>query len=113
MSQPTLSRREFLKIATQWAIGTSLAGVGGMAYAHGIEPEWVDVERVRVSLPRLSSAFHGYRVAQISDLHMGAWMDRSRLDDVVSLVNKQRPDLIAITGDFVTHDADIVADDLI
>jgi predicted MPP superfamily phosphohydrolase len=70
-----------------------------------IEPGWVDVTQVSLALPRLAPAFCGYRVVQLSDLHMGDWMNAARLDDVVRLVNKQSADLIAITGDFVTRRA--------
>jgi predicted MPP superfamily phosphohydrolase len=70
-----------------------------------IEPGWVDVTHVSLALPGLAPAFCGYRVVQLSDLHMGDWMNAARLDDVVRLVNKQSADLIAITGDFVTRRA--------
>ena len=52
-------------------------------------------------------------MAQISDIHMGDWMNAERLSDVVRAVNAQSPDLIAITGDFVTQDAGSHARDLI
>src|SRR5207247_4833522 len=51
--------------------------------------------------------------AQFSDIHMGGWMDRERLGDVVRTVNALKPDLIAITGDFVTHHAERSAQDLV
>lgn len=108
-----LTRREFLRTAASWALGASLAGLGGFGYARGLEPDWLEVRRVRLSLPRLDARFHGYRLAQISDLHLGDWLDRTQLEEVVALVNKQQPDLIAITGDFVTHHAESFATDLV
>ncbi|MBW3621845.1 MAG: metallophosphoesterase [Armatimonadetes bacterium] len=93
------TRRVFLKRAL--LSGASL-GVCSFAYAN-IEPEWVEVERVRIPLPRLSPEFHGYRIAQISDIHMDGWMDRERLSDIVERVNGLKPDLVAITGDFVSY----------
>ena len=97
-----MSRRAFLKLAMRGTLATAVAGVGGLEYVRAVEPAWVTVQPVRLTLPRLASAFHGYRIAQISDIHMGDWMTRERLATVTALVNAQQPDLIALTGDFVT-----------
>jgi predicted MPP superfamily phosphohydrolase len=113
MSRRTLSRRAFLKIALASTVQTTVAGVGVFAYAHDVEPGSIDVHPVALTLPRLAPAFDGYRVVQISDIHIGEWMTRSRLADVVSRVNRQQPDLVVITGDFVTAYPDYYADDLI
>ena len=109
MLEQPMSRRKFLKLA----LVAGMSGAFGAGYARTVEPAWVDVEQVRVTMRRLAPAFHGYRVAQISDLHMGDWMDRARLAEVVALVNRQEADLIAITGDFVTGLARRVAADLV
>lgn len=92
-------RREFLKRVTVWGAGL---GAGSFAWAN-IEPNWVEVERVRLSLPRLPEAFHGCRIAQVSDIHMDGWMTRDRLADIVERVNRLEPDLVALTGDFVSY----------
>jgi len=89
-----LSRRDFLKL-----IG--LAGFSGLVYGTQIEPGWLDVVEMPLVLPRLDAVFSGFRMVQISDIHMGGWMSRKRLAAIVDLVLDQEPDLIAITGDFV------------
>jgi predicted MPP superfamily phosphohydrolase len=104
-----LSRRGVLRAA----LGLGLAGAAGGGYALGLEPGWVEIRPVTLRLPRLDAAFHGYRIAQLSDLHLGDWLDRRRLIEIVGLTNRQRPDLIAITGDFVTRRPDLVASDLV
>lgn len=82
-------------------------GLGGIAYAHTVEPTWVDITFVQLALPRLTWEFHNYRIVQISDIHMdNDSMTPDRLTEVIGLVNQQQPDLIAITGDFVTADHD-------
>lgn len=75
-----------------------------MGYARGVEPGWVDLERVEVSIAGLARAFDGYRVVQISDVHADGWMTPERLSDAVRRVNGERPDLVAFTGDLVTAD---------
>lgn len=98
-----LSRRDFLKIAGCLSV-TSLALVGTGAASIGFlnEPDELEVTELTIKLPRLSSKFFGFRIAQISDIHMGSWMNGERLRKVVDLVKLQKPDLVAITGDFFT-----------
>jgi hypothetical protein len=52
-------------------------------------------------LQRFSSAFSGIRIAQISDIHMGGWMNAGRLQNVVDLIVAEKPDLLLHTGDFL------------
>lgn len=104
-----LTRRQFLRLA----FASSLLGMGSLAYAQRVEPDWIDVAVRYLRLPRLDPAFQGYRIVQLSDLHADAWMTPARLETIVALANAQRPDLIAITGDFVTHDPEIYAPSLI
>jgi len=106
MNQPKrqFSRRRFLKMVAVSTLGTLATGTGAIAYARDVEPGWVEVKPLWLHLPRLAREFNGYRVAQISDIHMDdAWMDEERLTAIVEQVNEQRPDLIVMTGDFVTH----------
>lgn len=59
------------------------------------------METVRLSLPRLPRAFSGLRAVQISDIHLGGWMNVDRLQQVVDRVRALNPDLLFITGDFL------------
>jgi uncharacterized protein len=71
-------------------------------YAHKIEPNWLDVKQIRIDLPNLDPAFVGYRIVQLTDLHVGDGIDRSQLKRIVEVVNAQQPDLIVLTGDYVS-----------
>jgi predicted MPP superfamily phosphohydrolase len=107
------SRRELLRHAARLTIVAGVVGVAGAEYAFDVEPSWVEVVPVTVRMPRLAPAFSGYRIAQISDLHLGDWLTRDQLAAVVQLVNAQQADLIAVTGDFITRHAPLFAHDLI
>jgi predicted MPP superfamily phosphohydrolase len=63
-------------------------------------------------LPRLPAEFDGYRIVQVSDIHIGDWMNADRLVQVVHQVNAQSADLIAITGDFISRRPGAHAHDL-
>jgi hypothetical protein len=69
-------------------------------------PGMIDVHEFEVPLRRLPAAFDGYRIVHLSDIHMGTWMNQARLEGVVELVRAQKPDLVAITGDFVSYTLD-------
>lgn len=95
------TRRGFLKLLGAAALDFFLLAIGGAGYGFLIEPNRFSVETVRLKLPRLSPRFSGFRVAQISDIHMGGWMSPQRLRQVADLVIAQKPDVLLITGDFL------------
>ncbi|OGO63846.1 MAG: hypothetical protein A2Z45_01705 [Chloroflexi bacterium RBG_19FT_COMBO_55_16] len=73
----------------------------------------IEISDVHLHLPRLAPEFEGYRLVQISDIHLGTWMNKASLDIVVDKVNQLTPDLVAITGDFVSFAVEDFANDLI
>lgn len=77
-----------------------------VAYVRKVEPIWIEVVHVPLTLPHLSPALEGYRIVQITDIHSDGWMDADRIAHITQKVNAQKPDLITLTGDFVTKDAD-------
>ena len=72
-----------------------------LGYSDFGEPGAFAVETVHLTLKRLPRVFSGFRIAQISDLHMGGWLNAQRLQHVVDLVLAQKPDVLVITGDFL------------
>ncbi|ABZ83024.1 metallophosphoesterase [Heliomicrobium modesticaldum Ice1] len=54
-----------------------------------------------VTIPGLSPHLDGLRLVQISDVHLGTFFPLDRLDDALELVEKQKPDILTITGDYV------------
>ncbi len=91
----SLDRRTFLK--------TGVLAAGGLAvYAGEIERHWIDVHHVTVRLPNLPEAFRGFRIAHLADFHYGEYTEPTFLRSAVRAVNALRPDLIALTGDFVS-----------
>ncbi len=79
-------------------------------YAHKIEPNWLEVNQISITLPNLDRAFTGYRIVQLTDLHVGDGIDRAQLAKIVAVVNAQDPDLVVLTGDYVTRNPDLQAE---
>jgi uncharacterized protein len=91
-----VTRRQFFK--------TAVCGVGGLAvYAGEIERHWLETSRYEVAIPGLAPEFDGYRVVQLSDIHMDEFTEPFFVRDAVNHINQLAPDAIFITGDFVTH----------
>lgn len=93
------SRRVFL--ARTGAI-TTLASTGVIG-AYGLRAGLGDIETVEVPvrLSRLPQQLSGFRIAQLSDVHIGDILGQRFLRGVVEQTNRTKPDLIAITGDLV------------
>jgi hypothetical protein len=90
------------------AAGVQLVVVagGGLAYAWRVEPDWLRVEQLDIPITGLPAGLEGVRIAQISDLHAGPDLPPERLNGAVQTVAAMEPDLLVITGDWVTYDAD-------
>jgi len=90
-----------LKLSGFYVLAGLMTATGGLGYVTQVEPAWLETVRLRVRLRRLPAAFSGLRVVQISDIHIGGWMNRQRLDEVVQAILAEAPDVVAITGDFL------------
>jgi len=95
------SRRDFLKLFKAAALEFGFLGIGGGVYGYFVEPNRLKVESVTLKLGRLAPAFHGTKLAQISDIHMGGWMNPERLQRVADAVLAQQPDILLLTGDYL------------
>jgi hypothetical protein len=82
--------------------GLFLSGLLGMGYAVAIEPHWLQIERVEVTLSRLPAEFTGYRIVQLSDLHLYRYNSPDKIRRAVDLALGLNPDLIVLTGDYVS-----------
>lgn len=94
-SKLSISRRNFL------AAGACAAG-GLALYSGEIARHRIDVSPSDVFLAGLPPAFEGFRIAQISDIHMDEFTEPFYVREVVHRVNSLNPDAVVITGDFVT-----------
>ncbi len=59
------------------------------------------VRRLEVTLRKWPQGFDGFRIVQISDVHIGPLLDRRFSERLVAEVNALAPDLVAVTGDLV------------
>jgi uncharacterized protein len=63
----------------------------------------IDITDQRIWLNGLPEAFRGFRILQLSDIHHSRFFPLDRVARMVELSNRLQPDLVALTGDFVTY----------
>ncbi|MDE6297198.1 MAG: metallophosphoesterase [Muribaculaceae bacterium] len=64
----------------------------------------IEVNQVTVSSAKLPASFSGYKIVQLSDIHVGTWGDNTGfVEELVEEVNSLKPDLIVFTGDIVNR----------
>lgn len=62
-----------------------------------------EVTEHRMDLENLPDAFRGFRIVHLTDIHYGLYFPAEALASLVEMTNELEPDLVAITGDFVTR----------
>ncbi|MEU6911936.1 metallophosphoesterase [Streptomyces olindensis] len=93
------SRRLFVSRVVGGA--AAAAAVGTVGYGTYGVLRGPKVKRVTVPLAKLPRAAHGYRIAVVSDVHLGPVLGRGFAQKVVDTINATQPDLIAVVGDLV------------
>ncbi len=73
-----------------------------------IEPHQVEITHQRIAIEKLPSEFHGFRIVQISDIHHSPFLDEERINDAVRMANDLLPELIVLTGDYISHSRDYI-----
>jgi predicted MPP superfamily phosphohydrolase len=84
------------------AAGLALAGVGFAWHSIVVAPRSLRLHHRDVFVPRLPAAFDGYRIAHLSDLHLGALTSGAKHVRTAAAV--LQPDLCVVTGDLIDRD---------
>ena len=105
-----LAGRRFFRLSPKPFVGVGLllAGLNAAMIVYGcfIGRSRLETKEVTFASTQLPSAFDGYRIVQLSDLHIGSWVGQEQtIRTLVEQVNALNPDLIVFTGDLVNHRA--------
>jgi predicted MPP superfamily phosphohydrolase len=95
VGQTLLTRRNFVRLAAGSAAGLAF-------YAGEISRHELEVVDLTIRLPRLPDVFAGMKIVQISDFHFEEYTEAVFVERVVRKVNEVAPDLVVLTGDFVS-----------
>jgi uncharacterized protein len=91
------TRRKFLYSGAAVVAGAAFLGMDGLSESY--QPHIV---RIEIPLARLPPVFDGFTIAQLSDFHYEERFSAVPIRKSVEIVNRLAPDLIVLTGDFVT-----------
>ena len=94
-------RRRFLK---ETAIALSAAPFVAGAYGLFYGRLNLETTHQQIKLRRLPKTFDGFRIVQLSDLHISSFMSAEEIRKYVAIANQLKGDLVVLTGDFVTDD---------
>jgi predicted MPP superfamily phosphohydrolase len=90
------SRRAFI-------LGSGVTAAGLTLYSGEIARHLIEKVETTIRIANLPNEFHGFRIVQISDIHLDEFTEPLFLEHVVNRINALRPDLVLVTGDFVTR----------
>ena len=96
-------RRRLLKSGLIGAVAIPAVGALAALDALWIEPYWVEVVRDDLPVDDLGDAFVGRTIAHVTDLHCSRVVPADYLKDCVARVNGLRPDVVVLTGDYITY----------
>lgn len=99
----TRHRRSVSQSATPLrTLASNLAQAARTALA---EPFMLAVERRAIGLRRLPQELDGLRLVQLSDIHHSNFTGSSQIERAIETANSLEPDIIALTGDYVSHES--------
>jgi len=97
-----MNRRAFLK---QSMLLSALSGLALGTYGSSITNNDLQKDELEVLIKELPPLFQDYRIAFLSDIHLGSWVSNDLVAQSVSLINASKPDLILLGGDYLwIHD---------
>ena len=106
-TEGNLTRKKFLYRSALMVTSVPLAIKGFSIINQAYD---FQIRRERIKLPNLPKAFHGIRIAQISDIHSGSFNNKTAVAGGVDLLMQERPDIAFFTGDLVNRQSTEIKD---
>lgn len=80
-----------------------------MLQAAMLEPRQIEITHQPIKLPNLAKSFHGFRIVQLSDIHHSPFLSEAEITTAAHRANELQPDMIALTGDYISHSKEYIA----
>lgn len=89
---------------TAIGLGIALLAMAYLIFGATEGKRYFQVKETTIESKDVPQAFDGYRIVQLSDMHVGSWNgDTQAMEKAVSMINDLQPDLIVFTGDLVNN----------
>ena len=73
------------------------------------EANTLTLERIEITLDRLPKKLDGLKCVHLSDIHHSPLTDLKHIERAVKFANRLKPDIVLLTGDYVSHESDYIA----
>ena len=107
--KPKLSERITSYVASDKPLRELAGNISKVAKTAIDEANTLTVEEVTITLDRFPLKLDGLRVVHLSDTHHSPFTDLEHISRAVDISNKLEPDIVFLTGDYVSHNADYIA----
>jgi uncharacterized protein len=103
-----LEVKPVLKVPPEFKLGIAFGSIILLAFLYGSIWGRSDFRTRHVELysAGLPAAFEGFRIGQVSDIHLGSWWDPGDVRKGLNILAGQRPDMIVMTGDLINVNPD-------
>lgn len=99
VSGDSINRKEFLLGFLKPAVGLTAISLTGYGFYRALHK--VEIKNIAIPIPDLHPELVGFKIVQISDIHIGPTIKKDFLESIVRRINELNPDFVAITGDLV------------
>lgn len=113
---PTMAAVAFFRRNWVRVMGAAVSAVAVVIFVYGMAVTRTDYEvrRVVIESEKVPESFDGYKIVQISDMHVGNMVCQQReLNEIISICNGLEADAIAFTGDLVDIRYSELSDDVL
>jgi len=107
--KPKLSERISSYVGSDKPLRELAGNLSKMAKTAIDEANSLTVEEVTIELERLPAKLDGLRAIHLSDIHHSRFTDLEHISRAIDIANKLSPDVVFLTGDYISHDADYIA----
>ncbi len=105
--QIIMTQKKIKNIWLRLLLKLSIVGVLLLVYSH-LESRWLKTTHVEISKSDIPDAFIGKKIIFISDIHHGPYFSIRRVEKLVKRINKLKPDIILLGGDYVHREAEYI-----
>jgi len=107
--KPRLSERISSYVASDKPLRDLAGNLSKVAKTAIAEANSLSLEHIKVALNRLPPSLNGFRIVHLSDIHHSRFTGLEHIARAVETANDMKPELVVLTGDYVSHDTDYIA----
>lgn len=101
------ARKEVIKKIVKYTIILVIFLYSFFFYAENVSTTKIIVNETRITNNKIPTSFNGMKIIHFSDLHYGSNIDINKVKEIVSIINKRKPDIVVFTGDLIDKNVEL------